>query len=517
MKYSCLFFAVIAQIFCMALSVADGYNPKPYDGDLVLPMPNNGSMVFRPVFIGEGHSPFAFKGFNVGDKPDNFKEFPTYVMLGGSFKKTASNGRQGWLYYIGKYEVAVAQYDRIMKPGSKSDSQLPINNISWFDVQEFVNKYNLWLFENAKDKLPKNGEALGFLRLPTEIEWEFAARGGIETDDKDFFNSVPYAKRISKYEWFYAPGSSSKPKKIGILEPNPLKIHDMLGNISEMTSSFYRIEYYQGRTGGFVARGGNFTTSKKTMRSSLRSEIPFYRNLKSNRQLTLGFRLVISSQIFDSRKTVKVYENAWDDYRKKDRQVASRPDPSPPKPTVVTNVELDEAMKSLEILKTELKNASQTVKAQLNTIGKSFIDIESMVQNSEFKHAYAFVKIASEDVFLLYTRDILEIPGKQKALKLAEDMGKSALIDKIKRQIKDKKENIESGLSKIYGDYFKLLETKKQATVEGVFENYIAELLSQSDTSLQIRITKMVKEYFQEYAKTKRFNIEKWRDDLENL
>ncbi|MCP4130945.1 MAG: formylglycine-generating enzyme family protein, partial [bacterium] len=143
--------------------------------------------------------------------------------------------------------------------------------------------------------MPKNENAFGFLRLPTEVEWEFAARGGSVVDATHFDKKHPYPGPLTKYEWYEGPKSShSKIKKIGILKPNDLKIHDMLGNVSEMTSSFYRVEYYQGRMGGFVSRGGNYFTSKNKIRSSMREEIPFYKNISGDinpaRQKTLGLR-----------------------------------------------------------------------------------------------------------------------------------------------------------------------------------------------------------------------------------
>ena len=165
---------VVAHLVWVGVATgADPYNLQPADGDLVLPMPNGVSMVFRPVFIGEGDAPFALKKFPVGD-PDkvpteNFKEYPTNVVLGGAFK-AERQGKRDWLYYLGKYEVMEDQYYALMDPPkvSKKEGQLPISNISWFEAQEFIHKYNVWLFANAPEKLPKNGETVGFLRLPTE-------------------------------------------------------------------------------------------------------------------------------------------------------------------------------------------------------------------------------------------------------------------------------------------------------------------------------------------------------------
>jgi hypothetical protein len=66
--------------------VADIANPQPAAGDLVLPMPNGLSMVFRPVLLGEGGAPFALKKFTVGDPSGGFRENLTNVVIGGAFK-----------------------------------------------------------------------------------------------------------------------------------------------------------------------------------------------------------------------------------------------------------------------------------------------------------------------------------------------------------------------------------------------------------------------------------------------
>ena len=124
---------------------------------------------------------------------------------------------------------------------------------------------------------------------------------------------------MNRHEWFSGPSSShNKLQKAGQLKPNILHLHDMLGNVSEMTASYYQIEYYQGRVGGFVARGGHFFTAEKDIRSSLRNEQAFYnikRNLEPQRSETLGMRLVLSSPVFAGQKTNQALAEAWDEYK----------------------------------------------------------------------------------------------------------------------------------------------------------------------------------------------------------
>jgi len=498
----------------------DIYNPKPYDDDLILPMPNGGSMVFRPVFIGEGDDPFALREFKVGDRSTGeFDEYPTSVVIGGSFVENNPNGQPDWLYYIGKYEVTAAQYYSIMDPEKASDSQFPIRDISWFEAQEFINKYNLWLFEHARGTLPKNDESIGFLRLPTEIEWEFAARGGNAVKATVFDKKHPYPKKLSKYEWFAGTKSSrGKVKKIGLRQPNPLKIHDMLGNVSEMTPNFYQIEYYQGRIGGIVARGGNYRTEERSVNSSLRTEIPFYRNLKPIKQKTLGMRLVIASEIYVSLNTKAVLKEKWPEYQKTLRKAPVQPSQSLDPLVTQTDVQLGDALKSLERLRTELDQIPelpQVVLDQLGLLTASFKNVESMVRKAEHDSAYAWVKIATDRAFLA-NRALKKLPEYQKGLETAEKLGKTKFIDEFKARIKGANEDINEGLAK-YGETFAQLEKSQESTVITAFERHSGDLKRRGAPTEQLAVTQLVKKHFQEYLQTRRLDAEKWRADLEKL
>jgi len=528
MKYLSIIFIFAGQLFCMAsIPAADIYNPKPQDEDFILPMPDNAKMVFRRVFIGKGDKPFALKEFKVGDRSGGgFREFPTSVILGGAFVENNPHNQPDWVYYMGKYEVTEAQYDAIMEPGKARDGQKPITHISWFDAQEFINKYNLWLFENALDKLPKNDKAVGFLRLPTESEWEFAARGGSEVPPIEFDKKHPYAGPLNKYEWFAGPTSShGKIKDIGLREPNPLGIHDMLGNVSEMTGSLYQIEYYQGRVGGFVARGGHVHSEESALRSSLRTEIPFYQlnsqgKVTQTRQETLGMRLVISSQVFTSLEANKKIEEAWSEYAQS-RETPVQPALTIAPTTIKTNVQLADALESLKRLTDELnalnKSSTEippTVWNQLGLLSASFKNIEATVKKAEGDSAYAWVKIAAEAAFFI-NRELKRLPRLQGALKKAESIGRSAQMELLKERVTETEQNIEGGLTR-YGSAFEQLAKTQEGTVNQAFEEYNNYLRLQGADE-QVKVNTLVKKHFQEYLRTRRSDKEQWEADLKNF
>ena len=139
-------------VFIPALSLRaqeDACNPQPSPEDLILPMPGGLSMVFRPVWLDSGDGPFAVREFIMGSRAgQDFRETPTKVQLGGSFKGE-KGGKKQWLYYIGKYEVTVAQFSAATSTSHPGDGKLPMVDVDWFQVQDFINRYNSWLLRTV--------------------------------------------------------------------------------------------------------------------------------------------------------------------------------------------------------------------------------------------------------------------------------------------------------------------------------------------------------------------------------
>ena len=125
-------------------------------------------------------------------------------------------------FYIGKYEVTQAQWRSVMgkNPSCFSGDNNPVETVSWNDIQKFIKKLNT-----------KTGKRF---RLPTEAEWEYAARGGNQSKGYKYSGS----NSISEVAW-YKDNSNSKTHPVGQKRPNELGIYDMTGNVCEYCQDWY--------------------------------------------------------------------------------------------------------------------------------------------------------------------------------------------------------------------------------------------------------------------------------------
>ncbi len=125
-------------------------------------------------------------------------------------------------FYIGKYPVTQKEWYSIMgtNPSKFIGENLPVESVSWNDVQIFIQKLN-----------QKTGLKY---RLPTEAEWEFAARGGKKSSGFLFSGS----NTLDEVGW-YSDNSSSRTQPVGGKKPNELGIYDMSGNVWEWVNDWY--------------------------------------------------------------------------------------------------------------------------------------------------------------------------------------------------------------------------------------------------------------------------------------
>lgn len=183
-------------------------------------------------------------------------------------------------YYICKYEVTQALWRAVMgsNPSKFKGDNLPVERVSWDDCQTFINRLNSYTGRN--------------FRLPTEAEWEFAARGGNYSRRYKYSGS----NYIGDVAW-YGDNSDLRTHPVGTKQPNELGLYDMSGNVLEWCSDWYGTysSYSQTNPTGpdsgsdRVLRGGSWVIFAWDCRSSCR----FY-CAPRNRDFTTGLRLVLS-------------------------------------------------------------------------------------------------------------------------------------------------------------------------------------------------------------------------------
>ena len=223
-------------------------------------------------------------------------DIPMVYVAGGTFTMGASdNDSEAYSnekpahrvtvssFYIGKYEVTQAQWKAVMgsNPSRFNGDNLPVEQVDWDDVQEFIRKLNA-----------QTGKTY---RLPTEAEWEFAARGGNSSRGYKYSGS----NDLNSVAWYH-DNSGEKTHPVGTKQPNELGIYDMAGNVWEWCSDWYDSSYYssaaqtnpKGPTSGSsrVLRGGSWDFSAWDCRVSYRAWYPDYWTPD------YGIRLVLDAQ-----------------------------------------------------------------------------------------------------------------------------------------------------------------------------------------------------------------------------
>jgi formylglycine-generating enzyme required for sulfatase activity len=186
-------------------------------------------------------------------------------------------------FYIGKYEVTQKLWQQVTgySPSHfEGCPECPVENVSWNDVQVFISKLN------QQTKLE--------YRLPTEAEWEYVARGGLDDTPSTYSGS----NTIGDVAW-YLTNSSRKTHPVGLKQPNEKGVYDMSGNVWEWCSDWYDRSYYvncpqnnpQGPSKGTlrVLRGGGWDNKNFYCRVAFRAS--FDPGVSGN---NVGLRLVRS-------------------------------------------------------------------------------------------------------------------------------------------------------------------------------------------------------------------------------
>ena len=189
-------------------------------------------------------------------------------------------------YYMGETEVTQALWQAVMgsNPSYYKGNNLPVETVSWDDCQQFVTKLNQLLAGQL------NGRRFA---LPTEAQWEYAARGGNKSRGYKYSGS----NRIKDVAWYTETTNDNGTKPVGTKQANELGLYDMSGNVWEWCSDWYG-SYGSGAqtnptgsTSGSlrVFRGGSWSSFARRCRVSIRfDDSPVYRY--SYLGLRLSFR-----------------------------------------------------------------------------------------------------------------------------------------------------------------------------------------------------------------------------------
>ncbi len=162
----------------------------------------------------------------------------------------------------------------------------PVEKVSWNDVQEFIKKLNTALKLADCNGTPSSKK--GCYRLPTEAEWEYAARGGTTTA----YSFGADSSQLADYAW-YKDNSEGRTHKVGLKKPNPKGLYDVHGNVWEWVQDKRANELPGGKdplhTSGVyrVLRGGGWSSGASYFRSARRSY-----SFPSIWSYIAGFRLV---------------------------------------------------------------------------------------------------------------------------------------------------------------------------------------------------------------------------------
>ncbi|RAM67997.1 type VI secretion protein [Pseudomonas putida] len=333
-------------------------NPKPLPGDVSLPLPCGGELVLRSVYVlaqgslddrevnlgypfSEGEAGYQ-QSFISGYRRDFINGQFSLQDLSADWQKAVAPSLpkldqagplKPMMYFIGKYEVTARQYAQVMaqaqslasgepapacQPDTTAAGRLPKVKLSRFEAERFAAVYSAWLLKYHRDLLPVSGRGskaedggVGFVRLPTEVEWEFAARGGSAVSRQELEGRL-FPRKVQGSDsdgplgdWAVfnqvagGTGQAARLMPIGTRLPNPLGLFDVIGNAAEMVQESFQLVHagrLQGAYGGFVVKGGNYLEGEGTLFTGMRREYPLFgADGTEQRNETTGFRVAIGA------------------------------------------------------------------------------------------------------------------------------------------------------------------------------------------------------------------------------
>ncbi len=485
--------------------------PEPKSGvqlpdSLYLPLPCGHWLAFRKVRIPIGgllSDPQKTFGYAMPKAEDELAAYrsalfgPRNVRVSGGFSEDA-DGRpiqrayedlRFRSYYIARYETTELQFalftDGLFDKPEASDPGHPVCNdaiarkhatrgrvkpatgVDVFSALRFVEVVNRWIFSIDHDRarrglppwMPWELGSPGFVRLPSEAEWELAAWGGpqfapegpptrrlhIALENGELVDVGEDTRRIAVIG---SERRRTRVRAVGRRLPNPLGLYDMVGNVEELVWDLFvpvrPDRTVAGQRGGLVARGGAYDTPEAELAVGRRIEVPLYSSNGPGRTPTLGFRLAVSAP-FLSRG------GRWNDPGKYNTELLKELQEARDRFGAATGSEdqdraariqerirrLTEQLETMERSKTELRMA----------FAEQLQEVEAEAEQLRFRLAEAERARVAERVKagIMLTKSIREFGGV--ALTIVK--GVERLAEKIRAMPSDDRETYRSRLVKL--------------------------------------------------------------------